>query len=511
MSNQLVWLKRDLRIGDHRPLAEAAVRGPCIVLYVYEPELLGSPEFSDAHLRFVNQCLQELDQRLARIGGGITFRTGRIPDVFEPLHRKFRFQTLWSHQETGNRITYDRDLRVARWARQREIEWREIPQNGVVRPLRNRDGWSRRWQARMSEPITQPPTRLEAPGGLERERIRTAGELGVEPRGPGQTQRGGESRAGSVLDGFLAARGVDYRWAMSSPVTAWEGCSRLSPYLAWGAISMRQVHQATEQRRRQIRAERKAGREVDRRWLGSLQSFAGRLRWHCHFMQKLEDEPELEFRNLNRAYDGLREEEFDGRRFAAWCEGRTGYPMVDACMRCLHRTGWINFRMRAMLVSFACHHLWLHWREPAVFLGRCFLDFEPGIHFPQFQMQAGVTGINTVRIYSPIKQVHDQDPTGIFLRRWLPELEGVPDEHVAEPHRMSEAGQRAAGCVIGRDYPAPIVEHRAAYAEARRRLHQVKRSAEAREEAERVYRRHGSRRRPPRRRGPKSGKDEARP
>jgi deoxyribodipyrimidine photo-lyase len=213
-------------------------------------------------------------------------------------------------------------------------------------------------------------------------------------------------------------------------------------------------------------------------------------------MQKLEDEPRLEFENMARAYDGLREEGFDEEKFAAWCEGRTGYPMVDACMRALHETGWINFRMRAMLMSFASYHLWLHWRPTALFLARHFLDYEPGIHYPQAQMQSGVTGINAVRIYSPTKQVADQDPDGHFLKVWLPELEGVPPEHLAEPHRMTMDERRKFG---GQDYPAPIVDHARAVAEARRRISAIRRSAPAREEAERIYARHGSRKRPARR------------
>jgi deoxyribodipyrimidine photo-lyase len=238
---------------------------------------------------------------------------------------------------------------------------------------------------------------------------------------------------------------------------------------------------------------------VDRRWFGSLRSFHARLRWHCHFMQKLEDEPRVEFENFSRAYDGLREPFFDTaearQRFAAWQAGRTGYPMVDAVMRCLHATGWVNFRMRAMLVSFASHHLWLHWRPTAVWLARHFLDFEPGIHFSQFQMQSGVTGINTVRIYSPAKQALDQDPTGEFVRRWVPELADVPVSYLAEPHRMPLATQGRAGCLIGRDYPRPLVDHATAYREARERIAAVRRQAEARADARRVYLKHGSRKR----------------
>ena len=174
----------------------------------------------------------------------------------------------------------------------------------------------------------------------------------------------------------------------------------------------------------------------------------------------------------------------------------TGYPMVDACMRALHKTGWMNFRMRAMVVSFASYHLWLHWRQPALYLARLFLDYEPGIHYSQIQMQSGVTGINTVRIYSPIKQVADQDPQGIFIRKYLPELEGVPDKHLAEPHKMTTMEQSLFGCRIGKDYPSPLVDHKTAYKVARDRIFAVKKSQAARAEAEKVYQKHGSRRQP---------------
>ena len=179
-------------------------------------------------------------------------------------------------------------------------------------------------------------------------------------------------------------------------------------------------------------------------------------------MQKLEDEPSIEFRNFARVCDGLRENDFNDATFTAWCEGRTGYPMVDACMRSLVATGWLNFRMRAMLVSFASYHLWLHWRQTGLFLARQFLDYEPGIHWSQMQMQSGTTGINTLRMYSPTKQAQDQDPEGLFIRRWVPDLSKVPLPYLATPWKMDESVQRLAGCMIGVDYPQPIVDDKAA-------------------------------------------------
>lgn len=237
----------------------------------------------------------------------------------------------------------------------------------------------------------------------------------------------------------------------------------------------------------------KADIQENSHWLKSLSSFQSRLHWHCHFIQKLEDEPELEFQNLSRAFDGLRENDWSPERFQAWCQGQTGYPMIDACMRSVKATGWLNFRMRAMLVSFASNHLWLHWREPAIFLARHFLDFEPGIHYPQFQMQSGTTGINTLRIYSPAKQVKDHDPKGEFIRRWVPELQEVPDHYLAEPHLMPAALQLMVSCRIGKDYPQPIVDHAAAYQHAKDRLYAVRGTDEARREAESVVKKHGSR------------------
>ncbi|AJI60001.1 FAD binding domain of DNA photolyase family protein [Francisella tularensis subsp. holarctica LVS] len=164
-----------------------------------------------------------------------------------------------------------------------------------------------------------------------------------------------------------------------------------------------------------------------------MRSFLSRLRWHCHFMQKLEDQPSIEYENLHSAYDQLRTELLNQQCFEAWKTGNTGYPMIDACMRALIATRWLNFRMRAMLMSFASYHLWLDWRVTSLYLAGLFTDYEPGIHYSQVQMQSGTTGINSIRIYNPIKQSIDQYPNVEFIRRWLPELENVSNENIHTP------------------------------------------------------------------------------
>ncbi len=495
---QIVWFKRDLRVGDHRPLWEAArTGGPVVALYVYEPEIAGAADADSSHLVFVNQSLAELDARLRALGGRLTLRTGRLPEVFDELHaRHGGVVGLWSHEETGNALTYARDQRVKAWAAGRGVRWTEIPQHGVSRPHRSRDGWAERWTARMAEPVTPAPRELCVIPEIEAGRLQTPADLGLPPSTKTLAQAGGESNGQRLLASFLTRRGMDYRRAMSAPRAAWTQCSRLSPYLTFGCVSMRQAYQATRERQHALAEYDAAGVWYDGRWARSLASFQSRLRWHCHFIQKLEDEPALEERNLSHAYDGLREGQFSEERFAAWREGRTGYPLVDACMRALHSSGWINFRMRAMLASFAAYHLWLHWQPTAVFLARHFLDYEPGIHYPQFQMQSGVTGINAIRIYSPAKQVLDQDPEGSFIRRFVPELARVPASFLAEPHLMPGLMQIESGCRVGRDYPAPVVEHATAYRQARETMGALRRTDFARREAQRVYARHGSRERP---------------
>ena len=479
----VVWLKRDLRLSDHQPLAKAA-EGQSIVLYVAEPSLRAAEDFDDCHKDFINQSLADLAPRLEQIGGRLVIAEGEVVDVLDRLFVSWPFDRLLSHEETGNNISYTRDRSVRAWARKNKVEWVEDAQHGVFRAQSTRDGWAGRWRKRMDQPLTSAPRQLSSPATAFEFETKSK-KTKVHPL----RQAGGESQARLVLNDFLQHRGQEYASRMSSPVTAFDACSRLSPHLAWGNLSMREIYQATEIRATELR-------ESDSpppHWLKSLAAFSKRLRWHCHFIQKLEDEPTIEYENMQKTCDGLREDSFNEDWFEAWKAGQTGYPMVDACMRALREQKWINFRMRAMLVSFASYHLWLDWRRTAPWLAAQFLDYEPGIHYSQIQMQSGTTGINTLRIYSPAKQVLDHDPEGVFIHRWCPELSSLFGERLANPHDFQTDALDLGGSAIHPDYPKPLVDHTTASRAARQRIMAVRHVGESRKQAQDILKKHGSR------------------
>ncbi|MEM1080435.1 MAG: FAD-binding domain-containing protein [Pseudomonadota bacterium] len=483
---QLVWFKRDLRVDDHAPLVTAAARGPVLPLYVIEPDYWQLPDTSQRQQDFTAECLRDLSQALAARGAPLRIETGDVNAVLDALHRHYLFEAIHAHEETGNGWTFARDRAVRSWARERGIAFFEYPQFGVVRGLSNRDGWAKQWEAYMGEPILPAPDRLSSVADCSSNTPVSFDEAPcADSRACPARQPGGVQAGEAVLNSFLNERGIGYRGGISSPLMAENAGSRLSPHIAYGSLSLRRIVHATRARRAQARE------QGETRLVQSLTQFDRRLHWHCHFIQKLEQRPDIECHNVHRGFDGMREDDFDEDRFRAWSEGRTGYPMVDACMRFLMHTGWLNFRMRALLMSFASYHLWLHWRPTSLHLARLFTDYEPGIHYNQCQMQSGTTGINIPRMYNPVKQAQDHDPDGVFVRRWVPELSGLEPDQCFEPWRVGLSERKALGAA---DYPEPVVDYRAAARQARERLTAYRRQPNFKQQSQQVQQQLGSRR-----------------
>ncbi len=475
----IVWFKRDLRVADHPALASVA--GPVIPLYVAEPEAWSHPDASARQWRFVAESLAELRDALAARGAPLVVRPGEAVAVLEAIRAEHPVARLVSHEETGLRWSWDRDRRVAAWAAAHGIGWDEYADSGVVRRLASRDGWAKRREAWAGAEPAAPPARLTGPA-LEPGAIPEARALGLGFDACPRRQRGGRAEAERLLASFLTERGERYPTDMSSPVTGEDGCSRLSPHLAWGTISVREAHRAAVARAEAVRGTP---------WAKAMRSFRSRLAWRDHFTQKLEDFPDLDRRCLHPAFEGMRPRAADcataAARLEAWAEGRTGWPFHDACMRYARATGWLNFRMRAMVQCVASYHLWIDWRDSGPVLARLWTDYAPGIHWAQSQMQSGTTGMNAMRIYNPVKQGADQDPTGAFTRAWVPEVARLPDAVLQTPWRADPPPA---------SYPGPIVDVAEAARSARERVVAHRRTRGFDDEAARIVARHGSRKAP---------------
>lgn len=475
-------------------------------MYCWDASVWAGCDYATQHQMFVRECLVTLKRDLQTIGLTlIEFECG-ILEALTRIAQHYHIGGIYSYEETGNLLSYELDKAVAAWCHAQGVAWHEFTQNGVVRRLKNRDTWAGEWEKRMHAPQTPVPHHASMAVqvvGLETQ-SHQPNVMSTLPDKP-LRQRGGRDEALKVLHTFLNGRASRYRGGISSPLSSEQTGSRISPYLTWGALSMREVVQGLRQQKLNIQ---KAPSVYPKGLMAGLVGFESRLHWHCHFMQKLESEPEMECRNLHPLYHHMRDEvyasEASQARLQAWCNGQTGWPLVDACMAMLRETGWVNFRMRAMLMSTASYLLWLHWRQTGLHLAREFLDYEPGIHWPQVQMQSGTTGINTLRIYNPVKQAMDQDPEGVYVRRWLPALRNVPNTWIFQPWLMPEALQQAYGCKIGVDYPAPLVGIEQALKYARAQFSQQRLGKQYQATTAQIIKKHASRKPSPAKREKKT-------
>ena len=467
----IFWFKRDLRLLDNEPLNNAvSQKEKLLLIYCFEPSLKKNKHYTSRHWNFIKESINDLNIYLKNIDTHIHTYNKEFTDVLKEIQDKFLVKKIFSHKETGLNITFERDILLKEYCQENSIQWEEEINNGVFRGLKNRKNWIKKWRDHMISPVVLFK-------GEKNDFINIKKNQNLKVKNSKILQKGGSSSGIKYLDSFLDTRHTKYQNNISKPEASRTSCSRLSPYMSWGNISTRYAWQRAKEQIQNGKSK------------FQLNGFTSRLRWQAHFIQKFEMECQMEFRSVNKGYQNL-VKPINKKFISAWQKGKTGYPLVDASMRCVVETGYLNFRMRALLVSFLTHHLWQPWQSGVIHLARNFLDFEPGIHYSQFQMQAGETGINMIRIYNPTKNAKEHDKDGIFIKKWIPELKKIPTPLLFEPWKMSLIDQETYDYKIGKDYPNPIVDISETYKYAASKLWSIKSNSKVKEESSRILQKH---------------------
>ncbi len=466
----ILWFKKDLRIVDNEALIESLKDRDIIPIYIVEKELWMQKTHSDRQWQFCKECLIDLRNSLKGIGQPLIVRTGKVIDIFENISKNFNIKGIYSHQETGDYFTFERDKEVRKWASKKKIIWKEYLQFSVFRGNLDRNNWSKKWKENMERKLLIKPSTIN-PVEFQIGEIPSNDYFGFKEDFCKGRLKGGRENGLKRMEYFFSEKLNSYSKDISSPEKSFNSCSRLSPYISWGCISLKEIFYKA-----------KLNHNNNSKMLKS------RLTWHCHFIQKLESEPELEFKEFHPYFQEIRKK--DNYLLQSWSEGKTGFPFIDACMRSLNFNGWINFRMRAMLMSFASYNLWIPWQESGTELARKFIDYEPGIHWNQCQMQSGTTSININRIYNPIKQGKDHDPKCIFIKKWVPEIRNYPENFIHEPWLMEKFNKEV---YTKSEYIKPIVDILLTTRIARKKIQEIKQKEGYLDISKQIYLKHGSR------------------
>ncbi|HTA06478.1 MAG TPA: deoxyribodipyrimidine photo-lyase [Solirubrobacteraceae bacterium] len=455
----LVWFRRDLRIHDHPALHAALADDERVVpVFCFDDSLLHGRHASGPRTQFMLECLAELDAALRERGSGLVVRHGHPERELADLARETSASSLHFTRETTP-YARARGTRVREALEQAGVQLYGHPGLNVIdevgaprtkagRPYTIFTPFHRTWQGEPRRELLDAPRKLPPlPSRLRKGRIPSLQALGLrqEVENP---PLGGESHGRERLMRFLEddVRG----YGQGRDALGEETTSRLSPYLHFGCVSPREVEQ---------RLPRGAGAEA----------FSRQLCWrdfHHHVLLHFPRNARSEFQ---QRYRGKLKWSRGKRHFERWCKGTTGFPLVDAGMRQLRVEGWMHNRARLVVGSFLTKDLGIDWRWGERHFMRLLVDGDEASNNGNWQWIASV-GTDPApvfrRIYNPARQMETNDPDGRYVRRYVPELADVPDEYVREPWTMPENVQRACGCVIGSDYPAPIVDHAQARREA---------------------------------------------
>lgn len=455
MRTAIWWIRRDLRLSDNQALSLAISSADWVIpVFVLDPKLVGSANTSPKRLAFLYQGLNELDKDLRKMGSKLIVRRGNPSEVLLNLFRESGAEMIFA-EEDFSPYARRRDGQVSEKLPLELVGGSCVshPESILTKarePYKVFSPYMRAWKAVhqiSADQLAAIPISISTPSAIKGESLQA--DPGIELD---STFLPGENNALKKIREFSSSEteGI-YQYAELRNLLAVLGTARLSPYLRFGMISARQCLSAAQQAMQDAPDER--SRKSAETWLNELI-------WREFYFAILYHFPDVlkhSFREDMRAIPWRNEHS----EFSAWSEGRTGYPIVDAAMRQLLATGWMHNRGRMIAASFLVKDLVIDWRWGERFFMQHLLDGDPAANNGGWQWTAG-TGTDAApyfRVFNPVLQGKKFDPEGSFVKHWLPVLGKVPEKLIHTPWMMDAETQQSSGCIIGEDYPYPIVDH----------------------------------------------------
>lgn len=441
-----VWHRDDLRVRDNKALSVASIDGEISPMFIFDPGFYNSSLVSDGRIDFMHESLDQLDKEYSDMGSSMSYLHGEPQDVIKYLFSEDILDKVYFNSTVTAGHARERDEKISSMQGVRVFS-----DDAIVRVEESRDRWREQAQSYFEDKVLSKP---EEPKTFEIESEVTIDKIDDKYSVSSDMKRrhkGGCMEARDRLEDFVENIS-EYIGGISPPSKAEKRTSQLSPYIKFGCISPRQAYKYAEDNADNGRAK---------------EMFTSRLFWNRHFTQKLQDNPNLRKQAVNPVFRGMNRSTHKEKYHEKWKDGLTGYPMVDASMRALNQTGWMNFRMRAMCSSFYTYILRCWWKEGADWFYKKLIDADPAINYAQWQMQSGLIGVHPLRIYNPMKQVRENDPDGEYIKKYVPELRDLPAKYLDQPEKTPLSVQEENGVIIGDDYPYPVVDYEKRRDEAR--------------------------------------------